>query len=330
MIFALGFLAACLLALLALPIVSGRARRDERLGLERRLPLSLAEIAAERDQLRAAHAVEIRQAEQRAEALEPRLAAAMAEAGRHSAALAVAAEDRRAGEAAIADLQSRLSHTTERLEASEARLASQDRQVETLAAAGSTARDTIAGLAVTAAAAEARAREAEAMAGAQAIAMSDLAAQADRDAGRLADATARLTAVTALADERRAALAGLETGRAAMQDRPSPEPVGDEGAQLHAALTRLRKEQSLMSKTVAAATGERDRLRLRVDELLLRIEDLQAEADAAGRAGLAPGTSGAETGNGGPRDAAALRLAIAALAAELVRHATEAPETDAR
>lgn len=355
MLFALGFLAASLLALLALPIVSGRARRHERLSVERRLPLSLAEIAAERDQIRAVHAVALRQAEQRAEAFEPRLAAAMAEAGRHAAALAVAAEERRAREAALADLQASLADATGRAQAAVALVAAQGRQLSTLTAAEAAAQGTIAHLAAEAAQAEARAREAEATASAQRIALNDLAAQADREAGHSEAVTARLAASAALVEEQRAALAGLELHTTSLQDRPPAGPPIDDGGPLRAALARLRTEQSMMSKTVAAATGERDRLRLRVDQLLLQIEDLQAVADAAEDGASAGPQAGsdeavailtsrlaareaelaaahahqAEPGAASSRDEASLRLAIAALAAELVRHATDEPTIDA-
>ena len=79
----------------------------------------------------------------------------------------------------------------------------------------------------------------------------------------------------------------------------------------------------MMSQTVAAATGERDRLRLRVDELLLRIETLQAATDAAAEAPA--GRSRSE----GPRDPDALRLAIVALAAELVDYVSGSARIDA-
>ena len=67
MIFALGFLTAGLLALIGLPALWRRALRLTRRRLEMQLPLSPAEILAERDHVRAEAAIEIRRAEQRIE-----------------------------------------------------------------------------------------------------------------------------------------------------------------------------------------------------------------------------------------------------------------------
>jgi len=84
MIFSLGFLLAGLLALLFLPAVWRRALRLSASRLERRLPLSLAEIAAERDRLRAEFATEHRRIEQSAEALADSRARDRAEIGRQA------------------------------------------------------------------------------------------------------------------------------------------------------------------------------------------------------------------------------------------------------
>lgn len=336
MVFTLGVLTASLVAWLALPIVSRRARRSERLGLERRLPLSLAEIAAERDQIRAAHAVAIRQVEQRAEGFEAKAADAMAEAGRHSASLVVAEDLRRTSEAAIAELRSDLADASGRAEAAEGLAATQGRQLRTLAAADASAAARIATLTGDAADAEARAREAEATAGAQAVALHDIEARAAQTSASLQAATSRLAHAEALIEEQRTTLAGSRGQRAddeiakqrVSAELASAEPA-DEPVRLRAALARMRMEQDTMRKSVAAATGERDRLRLRVDELLLRIEDLQEEAEAAGEAradgarSVRPDAPATE-----PTDAAALRRAIAALAADLVRHATEQADAE--
>ncbi len=330
MVFTLGLLTASLIALLALPIVSGRARRSERVSLERRLPLSLGEVAAERDQIRAAHAVAIRQVEQRAEAADARAAAAMAEAGRRSTALVIAEEGRRAAETTVGELRADLSRMTGRAEVAEAIVAAQGRQLETLAAAGIAAAERIATLTRAGADAEARAREAEATAGAQAIALHDIEARAERGREHLAATTARLAAAEILVEEQRTTLAGLHDQRAEAElaegrvaaELASVDPA-DEPAGLRAAVARLRTEQDTMRKSIAAATGERDRLRLRVDELLLRIEDLQEDAEARAAALSVPPAR-----EPGAADAAALRLAIAALAADLVRYAAEQPAAD--
>lgn len=65
MIFALGFLFAGLLSLLLLPAFWRRAMTLSKRQLEMQMPLSMAEIVAERDQLRAEFAAEQRRLEQR-------------------------------------------------------------------------------------------------------------------------------------------------------------------------------------------------------------------------------------------------------------------------
>jgi chromosome segregation ATPase len=88
MVFAIGFLTAALLALLILPGLSRRAERLARRRVEARLPTSAAQIAAERDQLRAEIAVEARRIELKAEALGEEHAASLLELGRRDVQIA--------------------------------------------------------------------------------------------------------------------------------------------------------------------------------------------------------------------------------------------------
>jgi chromosome segregation ATPase len=82
MIFALGFLVACVIALAAAPAYWHRAIRLSTRRLELQLPLSLQEIQAGRDLLRAEFAVKYRRLEQKVAELNERHAADMAELGR--------------------------------------------------------------------------------------------------------------------------------------------------------------------------------------------------------------------------------------------------------
>ena len=69
MIFMLGFLVAGLVALFFLPAFWRRALRLSKRRLEMLMPLSMEEIIAERDQLRAESALAQRQVEQKARAI---------------------------------------------------------------------------------------------------------------------------------------------------------------------------------------------------------------------------------------------------------------------
>lgn len=88
MIFALGFLVACVFALAAAPLYWHRAIRLSTRRLELQLPLSAEEVRAGRDLLRAEFAVKCRRLEQKAAALNERHAADMAELGRSAAVIA--------------------------------------------------------------------------------------------------------------------------------------------------------------------------------------------------------------------------------------------------
>ncbi|NIX76150.1 hypothetical protein [Microvirga terricola] len=67
MIFALGFLAAALIALLVIPAINARAERLARRRAEALFPLSISEMTAEKDHLRAEFAVLQRRIERKAE-----------------------------------------------------------------------------------------------------------------------------------------------------------------------------------------------------------------------------------------------------------------------
>jgi chromosome segregation ATPase len=84
MIFMLGFLLAGLLALALVPAFWRRAIALTRRRLEAQVPVSVHEILAERDQLRAQNAVECRRLEDKAAALNRRHAADLSELGRRA------------------------------------------------------------------------------------------------------------------------------------------------------------------------------------------------------------------------------------------------------
>ncbi len=119
MVFALGFLAAGLIALAAAPAFWRRAIRLSTRRLEMQLPLSPEEILAGRDLLRAEFAVECRRLEQKAEALNLVHAADMTELGRRAAIiagqdadlLALSQQDSQRG-AELAALQRALAETS--------------------------------------------------------------------------------------------------------------------------------------------------------------------------------------------------------------------------
>lgn len=116
MVFALGFLVASLGALLVLPAVNARAARLARRRTEALLPLSAAEIAAEKDFLRADFAVRQRRMERAVEAAGAKRHADMASLGARTMEAAALTRDLAAREAEIAaalTLRARLEHELE-------------------------------------------------------------------------------------------------------------------------------------------------------------------------------------------------------------------------
>ena len=80
--FGIGFLAATLLGLLFLPVVHNRAVRLTMKRLEASTPTSLAEIHADKDQLRAEFAVSTRRLEMKIEKLKAQMTAQLADLGK--------------------------------------------------------------------------------------------------------------------------------------------------------------------------------------------------------------------------------------------------------
>lgn len=120
MVFALGFLAASLCALLALPAVNARAARLARRRTEALLPLSVGEVAAEKDFLRAEFAVRQRRMERAVEAARSKRQADMAALGSRTLEAAGLARDVAARDAEIAaalSLRSRLEGELETVRA---------------------------------------------------------------------------------------------------------------------------------------------------------------------------------------------------------------------
>lgn len=122
MIFALGFLLAGLAALAFAPVFWRRANRLTRRRLETQVPLSVQEILAERDQLRAEFAVEQRRIELRAAQVNLAHAADRSELGRRAAEvsdlkdlLASSAAENHEYELALANVQRELAQANAEL-----------------------------------------------------------------------------------------------------------------------------------------------------------------------------------------------------------------------
>jgi chromosome segregation ATPase len=122
MIFALGFLAATLIALLIIPAINSRAERLARRRAEALFPLSISELTAEKDHLRAEFAVMQRRIERKAEEALSVKHQSMEELGRQAIRIETLQGTVAERDDTIAQLQTELADTQRRLAATEEEL----------------------------------------------------------------------------------------------------------------------------------------------------------------------------------------------------------------
>jgi chromosome segregation ATPase len=276
MLATLGFLTATLLALAALPALTRRADRLARRRAEVAFPFSLAEIAADRDHLRAELALKERAAEQKAERGFAARADAMTEIGRRDMAIAGLKRDLAARDGRIGELEGALAQRTQEGERLSETLA--EREAGLAEARGMIAR-LDAELAELGAARETLQAEADA----QRVALVEagtvrLGLEARRD-----ELSARLgTSEQALA-EARASLAAMTVDRDS--ERLRADALASRTAELEAALRASDGHAVALGERIAAQESEMKDLSAARAELERRLAGLEAElALAAGRA----------------------------------------------
>lgn len=114
--FALGFLCAGFLALLVAPAIWRRAVALTRRRLEASMPLTLAEIQADKDQVRAEFAMSTRRLEMTVKALQEKAAEQLVEIGRGREALKGLAVEKKEKNQALSDLEARTEELRQREE----------------------------------------------------------------------------------------------------------------------------------------------------------------------------------------------------------------------
>lgn len=272
MLVALGFLSASLLALSALPALSRRADRLARRRAEAAFPLSLAEIAADRDHLRAELAIRERTLEQKAESGFAARAGAMSELGRR--------------DMTISRLEADLAERKRRIEALEAELAERTRELaqtrEALAredAGHQTTQATLSSRVSDLAAVEAQLAETrQALSGSSADLaarnhqLAELRALHDRTEATLAERDQTLSALNNEHDRQRVAL--VEAGTLRLKLEGERDDFSARLITAEAALVETRMSLSAMKL-------DRDSERLRADALLTRATEAEAASRAA-------------------------------------------------
>ncbi len=321
-----GFLLAALLAVAAAPAVSRRARRLAEARARLLAPLSEAQAIADRDALRAEHAVERLRLEQRLAAVEDIAARRLIEIGREATRVLaleeeVAALPREAFEAAKreaeelrADLdaaQVELRDLANQRDLSEAARAAAEARRRDLAATLDQRRATVAALETRVAALETRLEDSE-----RAAAAAAKAAEAER--ARLAAAVGEAEALLKRSEETREE-ALLENGRQLAR-------LAEREAALRETETALRKAEKTrdeLDERASALAAQRATLegalgaqRAARAELEQEVERLRARPAVVPAEGAAP-------------DDRALRNAIAQLGRQIVRLNGKGPALDA-
>ncbi|MCB1498394.1 MAG: hypothetical protein KDK07_01170 [Bauldia sp.] len=295
MYFVLGLLAAGLLALALTPAVWRRAHRLARARVESSLPMSLGEVQAEKDQLRASFAMSARRLELEVADLKEKTAAQTIAASRYKTEIAtlVAAQNEKA--AAIAELEAGLAAAREAVTAAEARVEAARAEVASRDASLAQRSERVAALEAELAALQLVSEEQRLELVARDTAIGNLqdqvaaarAAEAkvaetrDEIAAALAAETAAFAAervrgeglsaqIEALGVERRDRLAALE-GRAA------------DLAAVEAELAAARTERDALAATVAAL--EADRTERLAEIARLRAGDMSGREAAAHEGG---------------------------------------------
>src|SRR5215203_1188693 len=120
MFFGLGFLASSLLGLIIVPFVHGRAVRLTVRRLEAATPLSMAEIQADKDQLRAEFAMSTRRLELSVEQMKSKTTSQLAELGKKTDAINRMKVELGEKTAAIFSLEAREKSLKDQLHATEA------------------------------------------------------------------------------------------------------------------------------------------------------------------------------------------------------------------
>ena len=122
MIFGIGFLVASLCALMLMPLVHNRAARLTKKRLEAAAPLSMAELQADKDQLRAEFAVSTRRLELLIEQIKAESAGQLADLGKKADAINLLRVELRDRAAQIETLQLNLAGLQDRLNATSGEL----------------------------------------------------------------------------------------------------------------------------------------------------------------------------------------------------------------
>jgi predicted nucleic acid-binding Zn-ribbon protein len=324
MIFALGVLAATLIALMIIPAINARAERLARRRAEALFPMSISELTAEKDHLRAEFAVLQRRIERKADEAQAIKHQTLEELGRRAVRIEELTTTLAQRDATVSGLETDLADTRARLAATEDDLAGTKTSLsgtrDTLAAIEDAHRKTLDELASTRAELE---RTKTALAGTRAelsLTQEKLATQE----AEYADLDRRHTAALSELDTKRITISDIET-RLGTQTARGDEferslsarrsELSEERQRLADFAKNLLAEQErglVLEQRIREIEAERDDKASEVAALAVRLEDLskthaelQAALDERSASALAT-----------EKDLADARIRIAALEAD--------------
>ena len=271
MYFALGFLVAGLIALLIIPAVNARAERLARRRLEALFPLSISELTAEKDHLRAEFAVMQRRLERKAEEALANKHQDMEELGRRAVRIEAMEGEVAARNHRIGELEGELDRARTQLAATESELAGTRQSLaasqETQAALDTAHRRTLHELGTTRG-------DLETTMATLAETRTALAATQERLAraeAQFSDLNTRHTATLNELDAKRITISDLETRLGTQKSR------GDE---LEHTLGERRSELSEERRRVAELAQSLVAEQARIGTLEQRIRSLEAEHES--------------------------------------------------
>lgn len=258
MFFALGLLTAGLVALMVAPAIWRRAARVTRTRIEKSVPLTLAEIQADKDQLRAEFAMSTRRLEMSIDRLKEKAAEQQVEINRKREHLARLGEEQSLKLASVSELEARESQLRERLRLREESLSK----------------------------AEAEATALEARLSDKSQALRDVERKLDAQRQRSDEQTVELVARGTAIDNLQRDLAAAESGRTAvLAERTAAE---NQVVALKADLSAEKMRAEALDARIVRLEGESAERAALIDRRDREIADLRAEtaAIAAGRDAL--------------------------------------------
>ena len=260
MFFAIGFLVASLFGLVLIPLVHNRAVRLTMRRLEAATPLSMAEIQADKDQLRAEFAMSTRRLELSVEQMKAKTTSQLAELGKKTDAINRLKVELGEKTAAIFSLEAREKALKDQLQATEAE---HSVKIGALREAERMLADKQAELAKVASEFDAKAVSADSQRvelvalRAQAEALKDRVNKHERDAQDIGDRLDR---------ERKAA---TEATKELAEERSKGEKLGDRVMQLERSLVAQTTETEVLGRRVAELESRlSDQMRVLTDREL--------------------------------------------------------------